>query len=104
MICRIWRAAASPEGATAYRAYFSGAVLPHLRRVAGFSGADVLEQEQDGEVALQVMTLWDSLDAVRAFAGADIETAVVEPAARAVLSHYERTVSHHTVVITVAAG
>ena len=104
MICRIWRAAASPEGAKAYRAHVSQVVLPHLRRLAGFSGAYVLEREQDGEVELQVMTLWGTLEAIRAFAGSDIGTAIVEPEARAVLARYDRTVSHHTVVITAAAG
>ena len=99
MISRVWRAAASTEGANAYREHFSRRVLPHLERIAGFSGVRLLERELDGEVEVLVMTLWQSPDAVRAFAGTDIETAVVEPEARAVLSRYDTVASHYAVVI-----
>jgi heme-degrading monooxygenase HmoA len=79
-------------------------VLPDLRRIAGFSGAYLFEREQDGEVGVLVMTLWDSLDAVRAFAGTDIDAAVVEAEARAVLARYDPMVSHHTVVVDTVSG
>ena len=59
MICRIWRAAACAEGAAAYRAHLLELVAPHLPRLAGFSGACVLEHEQEGQFGVQVMTLGD---------------------------------------------
>jgi hypothetical protein len=46
-----------------------------------------------------VLTLWDSLEAIRRFAGANLENAVVEPAAQAALVTYDSAVTHHTVVV-----
>ncbi|KAA9373870.1 hypothetical protein F5972_33390 [Microbispora cellulosiformans] len=100
MIARIWRASATPEGADGYERHFTGAVLPSLRGVAGHRGAYLLRRDADGRVEIEVMTLWDSMDAIRRFAGDDPATAVVEPAARAVLLGYDTTVTHHTVSVS----
>ena len=44
-------------------------------------------------------------EAIRSFAGAKLENAVVEPAAQAALVVYDSTVTHHTVVVdTVGAN
>jgi hypothetical protein len=59
----------------------------------------VLRRDHDGHVQLQVFTLWDSLEAIRRFAGATLDHAVVEPAAQAVLVSYDPTVTHHAVVV-----
>ncbi len=53
----------------------------------------------DGQlVEFVVVTLWRSLDAVRSFAGADHETAVVPPAARRSLERFDETVAHYEVL------
>ncbi|MEO3822894.1 antibiotic biosynthesis monooxygenase [Actinomadura sp. B10D3] len=100
MIARTWRATATPEGADAYREHFADAVLPALRRVDGHRGAYLFRRDADGQIELEVMTLWDSLEAIQGFAGADISTAVVEPEAQAVLLTYDRTVIHRTVALS----
>ncbi|SFQ25351.1 antibiotic biosynthesis monooxygenase [Actinomadura madurae] len=100
MIARIWRATATPEGAESYREHFADAVLPALRHLDGHRGAYLLRRDADGQVELEVMTLWDSLDAIKAFAGADMSTAVVEPEAQAALLTYDRTVTHQTVALS----
>jgi heme-degrading monooxygenase HmoA len=99
MIGRVWRATATAAGAEAYRQHFTESVLPALQHLDGHRGAYLFRRDADGQVELEVMTLWDSLDAIRSFAGADIETAVVEPEARAALMDFDRTVSHRTVVV-----
>ncbi|MEV7806863.1 antibiotic biosynthesis monooxygenase [Microbispora sp. NPDC088329] len=101
MIARIWRASATPEGADGYERHFTGAVLPSLRDVDGHRGAYLLRRDAgDGRVELQVMTLWESMDAIGRFAGADPATAVVEPGAQAVLLGYDTTVTHHVVAVS----
>jgi hypothetical protein len=50
------------------------------------------------------MTLWDSLEAVRAFAGTNMDKAVVESGARAILSRCDGVSSHYTVVIDTMSG
>jgi heme-degrading monooxygenase HmoA len=105
VIVRAFHATATAEGADAYREHFTNSVLPDLQRIDGYRGAYLLRHDHDGGVELQVLTLWSSLDAIRRFAGASLDTAVVEPAAKAVLATYDTKVTHHTVVVdTVAAG
>src|SRR3954463_12965878 len=99
MIARVWRATATTDGAEAYREHFTGSVLPTLRRLGGHRGAYLLRRDRDGRVELEVITLWESSEAIRAFTGPDTATAVVEPEARAVLLDYDETVSHHTVSV-----
>jgi heme-degrading monooxygenase HmoA len=99
VIVRAWHATATAEGADAYREHFTGTVLPELQRIDGYQGAYLLRRDHDPHVQLQVLTLWDSLEAIRGFAGADPENAVVEPAAQAALIGYDSTVTHHTVVV-----
>jgi heme-degrading monooxygenase HmoA len=99
MIARVWRATATSEGAEAYREHFAASVLPALQRLQGHRGAYLLRQDTDDHINLEVMTLWDSLDAIKAFTGPDTTTAVVEPEAQAVLLSYDKMVSHRTIVI-----
>ncbi|MBD2896302.1 hypothetical protein amrb99_52500 [Actinomadura sp. RB99] len=101
MIARVWRATATAEGADAYREHFTTSVLPTLRRLDGHRGAYLFRLDGDDLVELEVMTLWESAEAIRAFAGTDMTTAVVEPEARAVLLTYDKTVSHRTVVVNI---
>lgn len=100
MIARIWRAAATTEGAAAYTKHFQDSVLPELRGLGGFRHAYLLNREDSGAVEIQVISVWDSLDSIRAFTGdsRDLATAVVEPAAQAVLISFDDTVSHFEVV------
>jgi heme-degrading monooxygenase HmoA len=101
MIVRTWSARASKDGAEAYSAYFEKTLLSELRRLPGFSGAYLLARDDDGLVELTAHTLWASRDAIRAFAGDNITTAVVEPEALAVLRYCDPTVVHRDVLLHV---
>jgi heme-degrading monooxygenase HmoA len=99
MVERVWSArAASRDGAAAYAAYFRRVVLPELAAVAGYRGAKLLQRDLRGGVEVVVSTRWDSLDAIRAFAGDDIARAVVHDEAAALFSDYDRTVRHFEIV------
>ena len=98
MIVRIWRATATRDGLPAYRKHFEDNVLPELRGLAGFREAYLLTREHDSTIDVEVHTLRDSLEAIRAFAGPDIEHAVVEPQAQAALAGYETMVVHYDAV------
>lgn len=105
LIVRAFHATATVEGADAYHEHFTRSVLPGLQGIDGFRGAYLLRRDRDRHVELQVLTLWDSLEAIRSFAGVDLEHAVVEPAAQAALAGYDPTVTHHMVVVdTVGAN
>jgi len=104
MIIREWRARATPDGAAAYADHFGAEVVPELRRLAGFRGAHLLRGDTGAEVELVVLTRWATLDAVRAFAGPELDRAVVQPAARAVLSAWDDEVRHYEVLAEVASS
>jgi mannose-6-phosphate isomerase-like protein (cupin superfamily) len=96
MIARRWRGwADGSANADAYEAHFNETVRPRLEASDGFIGA-TLERVQgdDGRIELVVVTQWESMDAIRAFAGDDLEAAVVEPEARAVLADFEPRALH----------
>ena len=69
MIARLWRGVASSSAmADAYERHVTRNVFPQLAAIPGHRGARVLRREDSGRVEF-VMTFWDSMDAVRRFAG-----------------------------------
>ena len=98
MIARVWTARTTRAQAPAYAEYLRSHVFAGLRNIDGFEDGLLLERETAGEIDLQVITFWRSLDAIRAFAGADLETAVVTDRAAALLTDFDRRVRHYEVV------
>ena len=98
MIARIWTARATAGRASDYEAYFRTTVIPELNAIAGYEGATLLRRADGERVDVTVITWWNSLAAVRAFAGEAIETAVVHDSAARMLLDFDRSVSHHDVV------
>jgi heme-degrading monooxygenase HmoA len=99
MIARTWRGEATSNNADEYLRHFKENVLPQLKEIRGHRGAYLLRRELDGQVEFLVMTLWESMAAIREFAGDDPAKAVVEPEARAVLAHFDLTVKHYELVV-----
>lgn len=105
MIARWWRGwAATSEDADAYEQLLRGTIFPWVRGHEGQRGAYLFRRELEEGAEFATLTLWDSLDAVRAFAGEDLETAVVPDAARAVLSRWDERSSHYEVIEGPDAG
>ena len=99
-ILRQWTARTRPEQWPRYQAHFSRKVLPELRDVEGFLGATLFARHVDDEVEILVETSWRSLDAIRTFAGPDLETAVVAPEAAALLTDFDTRVRHYETAIS----
>jgi heme-degrading monooxygenase HmoA len=101
MIVRTWSATATSAGAESYSRYFAGTLLPQLRTLPGFEGAYLLRRDlgEEGTVELTTHTFWESLEAIRAFAGDDVARSVVEPEAQAMLASFDPTAAHRTVVV-----
>ena len=78
-------------------------VVPELRLLPGFAGAQLSRRELDDKVEFLVLARWQSLAAIRAFAGADIEKAVVEPNAVAAHMEFDKTVRHYEVLEEISA-
>jgi uncharacterized protein len=99
-IVRHWSARATEAQLPKYLEHFSKNVLPELRIVSGFLGVTVSVRPSTNEAEIFVETTWRSLEAIRGFAGADLEGAVVAPEAAALLIDYDRRVRHTEVAIS----
>lgn len=98
MIERVWSARTTRDGAVKYADHFRRVVVPELTALVGYRGARLLERELDGGIEVVVVTRWHSLDAIRAFAGEELDRAVVHADAAALLSDFDRKVRHYGVV------
>jgi len=99
VIARIWHGWTSAESAHAYEDFLRTKMFPSMQRVPGFLGADLLRSDGVDEIAFVTITRFESLSAVKDFAGDDYERAVVEPEARALLSRFDERSEHYDVVI-----
>ena len=98
MITRIWHGWTRRDNADAYEALVRSEILPGIYRVPGFRGGYLLRRDLGEEVEFVTVTLFDSLEAVRAFAGEDYEVAVVPPKARALLARFDERSQHYETV------
>lgn len=80
--------------ADAYEHFVTTKVFAGLPAIEGHRGAYLLKRRIGEDVEFVAVTLWESLDAIRTFAGDTIDRAVVEPEARAVLSSFDDVVRH----------
>ena len=98
MIARMWRGQAKAANADSYERFVTTKVFAALPAIAGHRGAYLLKRpvatEEGNEVEFIAVTLWESLAAIRDFAGEAIDRAVVEPEARAILSSFDDFVRH----------
>jgi heme-degrading monooxygenase HmoA len=97
LIARIWHGYAKPEQADAYEALLKPEVLPGISKAKGYKGAYLLRRDLGSEVEFMTILLWDSIDAIRAVAGDDYETAVVPEERRKYLSRYDAKAAHFEV-------
>ena len=99
MIVRTWMAYAKPENARAYRDHLTAHVIPKLQKLNGFQGLELCSAQRGDRVELLVISRWQSMDAIKAFAGPKPERAVVEPGAKAVLEEFDDVVFHYEVAL-----
>jgi heme-degrading monooxygenase HmoA len=100
MIARYWRGWTTPQNADAYEQLLRDKVLPGLQKIEGYQGGHVLRRELEGETEFVVVNFFVSLEAVKAFAGADYDVPVFEPEARELLSKAEPKALHYEVKVT----
>jgi heme-degrading monooxygenase HmoA len=98
MIARHWRGLLKRDRADAYVEHLQSETLPELVQLAGFHDAKVLRRDLPQGVEFLVVTIWESLDSIRVFAGDDVESAVVPPKARDMMIEYDRRARHYDVV------
>ncbi|HMA55581.1 MAG TPA: antibiotic biosynthesis monooxygenase [Pseudolabrys sp.] len=99
MIARIWYGWTDPQNADAYEALLKTEIFSGIlaRSIDGFRRIELLRAPAAEEVEFATVMWFDSLEAVKSFAGTDYETAVVPPKARALLKRFDARSRHYEV-------
>jgi heme-degrading monooxygenase HmoA len=99
LISRVWHGYTTPEDADTYEQLLRDEIFTGIagRNIEGFREIQLFRRPMDGEVEFVTVMWFDSLDAVRTFAGSEYELAVVPAAARAVLSRFDERSQHYEV-------
>jgi heme-degrading monooxygenase HmoA len=103
MIARTWRGATKAEDAERYLEYLNRTGLAEYRNTPGNRGVLGLRRVVNDRAEFLLISLWDSEDAIRRFAGNDIEKAVFYPEDERFLVDRDDHVTHYEVVYDPAA-
>lgn len=100
MIARTWHGAVPIEKADAYHAYLLQTGVPDYQKTPGNRGVYVFRRADGDTAHFLLLTLWDTIDAIRAFAGNEIERARYYPEDEEYLLEMEPTVTHYEVLVS----
>jgi len=98
MISRHWWGLARAAFAEAYEEHLQSETFPAIRKLPGFVSASILRRSVPEGVEFLIVTNWLSVEAIRAFAGPNAETAVVPQKVQDMMVDYDRMVRHYEVV------
>ncbi len=101
MVSRIWHGYTTPANANAYENLLKSEIFVGIskRNIRGYRGIQLLRRNLGDMVEFITIMWFDSLDAVREFAGEDYEQCVVPPPARAILSRFDDRSQHYEVEV-----
>ena len=99
MISRIWHGWTSPSNADAYESLLKSEIFVGIkdRHIVGYRGIQLFRRNVGVEVEFVTVMWFESIDAVRVFAGEDYEVAVVPLKARALLARFDARSQHYEV-------
>ena len=98
MIARVWHGFTKPEHADAYEAMLKPELLPGIGKAKGYLGSYLLRRNVGDEVEFITIIHWESIEAIRAVAGADYEKSIIPEERRKYLSRHDAKASHYEIV------
>lgn len=98
MIARIWRGSVRKSDAAAYHDYLQKTGVKDYRACKGNRSVSILRRDLDDRTEFLILTLWDSLEAIKQFAGPEYERAVYYPEDKRFLLELEPNVEHYDVL------
>lgn len=99
MIARTWHGVTPASKAEAYLDYLNKTGVPDLRATKGNQGVYVFRRIEGEQAHFLLTSLWESYEAIKKFAGADIEKARYYPEDKVFLLELEPTVTHYEVLV-----
>ena len=100
MISRHWNGIVKPGLADEYVRHLKTVTFPQLAAIPGFIRASILKRPVQAGIEFQIVTVWMSLDDIKAFAGANAEVAVVPPLVQQLLASYDSRAQHYEIADT----
>ena len=99
MISRIWHGWTTLENADVYENLLKTEIFPGIaaKKVAGYRGIQLLQRQLRNEVEFITIMQFDSLEAVKQFAGEDYEKSYVPDKAKAVLLRHDEKSQHYAI-------
>ena len=98
MIAREWRCTCPFDKIDEFIPYLHRTGVDDARSTPGFKGAEIFKREIGGSIEVVLITFWESVESVKAFAGGDIEKAVLYPEDYKYGIVSDLTVKHYTVI------
>jgi heme-degrading monooxygenase HmoA len=98
MIARHWKGVTKSEEAENYIRHLQNETFPNLSRIDGFLSSAILKRAVSEGIEFLIVTKWESLDAIKQFAGEKLYTSVVPEKVQAMMVNYDREVSHYEIV------
>jgi heme-degrading monooxygenase HmoA len=98
VISRHWTGVARPGRSEDYVRHLERDTFPKIAAIPGFVRATILRREVEDGTEFRIVTVWESMAAVAAFAGEALDVAVVPEAVRAMMVRYDERVAHYEVV------
>jgi antibiotic biosynthesis monooxygenase (ABM) superfamily enzyme len=101
MIARIWHGWTKPENAKAYEEMLRDEIFPSIesRKIRGYRGAELFIHEDGNEVEFVTLLRFESMEAVKEFAGADESKPVIYPKAESLLTRMDQRSTHYRIAI-----
>jgi antibiotic biosynthesis monooxygenase (ABM) superfamily enzyme len=101
MIARIWHGWTKPENAKAYEEMLRTEIFPSIasRNIKGYRGAELFIHEGNSEVEFVTLVRFDSMEAVKEFAGTDESKPVIYPTAERLLTRMDERSRHYRIAI-----
>ena len=104
MISRHWRGVSRAAEADNYVRHLQEIIFPQFTRMAGFVSATILRRRVSAGVEFCIVTVWQSMEAIRQFSGETSDVAVVPQVVQAMMVDFDKTVAHYEVVETFTPG
>ncbi|HXX72530.1 MAG TPA: hypothetical protein VEI80_02455 [Candidatus Acidoferrales bacterium] len=98
MIARFWRGVTPKSKSDDYFTYLQETGLKDYRETRGNRGVYVFRRIEGDHAVFLLLTLWDSYEAIKKFAGPDYEKAVYYPEDSKFLLELEPNVTHYEIL------
>lgn len=100
MISRQWAGVFKAEHTEEYMKHLQKELFPKLSSISGFKGASILREDSGEAVEFLIITNWETMEAIKKFAGDTPDLAVVPEEVQRMTLRYDKKVRHYDVAYT----